>query len=298
MKGNSCFPRLILAAALLLSLAACAAQDTPAETDTAPLQEEPPASALQTLRADLDGDGTEDMVEYQVLEFNGSASAALALAINGGSVADALAEQGFRLTNPHAQCRVVDLDVADSAQELAFLEDGASADYATSFVRWDGAEAAYLGEVPGLLDDVGYFPVTIPGDGRIQASITCGILQTWFFAAEYRVEDGRLQLIEQPFYSESRYKTLDKEVLLGLRGYAQPEIGSDWSILEAGTALSLWGAGGSWGEEDGVLGAWVLASDADGTEYYLKIRDAVEVETAAGGWLDGAAALSGLASYG
>ena len=61
MKGNSCFPRLILAAALLLSLAACAAQDTPAETDTAPLQEEPPASALQTLRADLDGDGTEEM---------------------------------------------------------------------------------------------------------------------------------------------------------------------------------------------------------------------------------------------
>lgn len=72
MKGNSCFSRLILAAALLLSLTACAAQDTPAETDTAPLQEEPPASALQTLRADLDGDGTEDMVEYQVLESNGS----------------------------------------------------------------------------------------------------------------------------------------------------------------------------------------------------------------------------------
>ena len=102
MKGNSCFPRLILAAALLLSLTACAAQDTPAETDTAPLQEEPPASALQTLRADLDGDGTEDMVEYQVLESNGSVSATLALAINGVSVADSLVEQGFRLTNPHA----------------------------------------------------------------------------------------------------------------------------------------------------------------------------------------------------
>lgn len=68
-------------------------------------------------------------------------------------------------------------------------------------------------------------------------------------------------------------------------------------LLTAALLLSLT-AGGSWGEEDGVLGAWVLASDADGTEYYLKIRDAVEVETAAGGWLDGAAALSGLASYG
>ena len=163
MKGNSCFPRLILAAALLLSLTACAAQDTPAETDTAPLQEEPPASALQTLRADLDGDGTEDMVEYQVLESNGSVSATLALAINGVSVADSLVEQGFRLTNPHAQCRVVDLDVADSAQELAFLEDGASADYATSFVRWDGAEAAYLGGGAGSLGRCGLLPGDHPG---------------------------------------------------------------------------------------------------------------------------------------
>lgn len=298
MKRRSRFPLLLLTAALLLALTACAAQEATAEAGTTPPQAEPPAAASQTLSADLDGDGAEDAVEYQVLEFNGSASAALALEINGVSVADALAEQGFRLINPHAQCRVVDLDEADSTQELAFLEDGASADYATSFVRWDGSEAVYLGEVPGLLDDLGYFPVTIPGDGRIQASVFCGILQTWFFPAEYRVEDGRLQLTEQPFYTEPRYKTLDKEVLLGLRGYAQPEIGSDWSILEAGTALSLWGAGGSWGEEDGVLGAWVLASDADGTEYYLKVRDAVEVETAAGGWLDGTEAISGLASYG
>lgn len=298
MKSSARFSSLFLAAALLLALTACAAQETPVETDTAPLQEAPPAAALQTLHADLDGDGTEDVVEYQVLESNGSVSATLALGINGVSMADSLAEQGFRLVNHHAQCRVVDLDEADYTQELAFLEDGASADYATSFVRWDGSEAVYLGKVPGLIDDVGYFPVTIPGDGRIQSSIICGILQTWFFPAEYGLEDGRLQLTEQPFYTEPRYKTLDKEVLQGLRGYAQPDAASDWSILEADTALSLWGAGGSWGEEDGVLGAWVLASDADGTEYYLKIRDAVEVETAAGGWLDGTAALSGLASYG
>ena len=39
--------------------------------------------------------------------------------------------------------------------------------------------------------------------------------------------------------------------------------------LTAALLLALT-AGGSWGEEDGVLGAWVLAEDADGTDTISK----------------------------
>ena len=40
-------------------------------------------------------------------------------------------------------------------------------------------------------------------------------------------------------------------------------------LLTSALLLALT-AGGSWGEKDGVLGAWVLAEDADGTDTISK----------------------------
>lgn len=140
-------PALLLCAGLLLS--ACGAAEAP--------------GSAQSLSADLDGDGQEETVEYSVFSPEGAPGSRCSLSIDGVSVDESLAEQGFNAVNVHAECAAVDLDSADGYVELAVLEDGQSADYYTNFIRFDGEGAVYLGRVPGLIGDTGYFPVTVNG---------------------------------------------------------------------------------------------------------------------------------------
>lgn len=171
-------PALLLCAGLLLS--ACGAAEAP--------------GSAQSLSADLDGDGQAETVEYSVLSPEGAPGSRCSLSIDGVSVDESLAEQGFNAVNVHAECAAVDLDSADGYVELAVLEDGQSADYYTNFIRFDGEEAVYLGRVPGLIGDTGYFPVTVNGDGSVSASILSGVLQNWAFAADYVLTDSGLKL--------------------------------------------------------------------------------------------------------
>ena len=200
-------PALLLCAGLLLS--ACGAAEAP--------------GSAQSLSADLDGDGQAETVEYSVLSPEGAPGSRCSLSIDGVSVDESLAEQGFNAVNVHAECAAVDLDSADGYVELAVLEDGQSADYYTNFIRFDGEGAVYLGRVPGLIGDTGYFPVTVNGDGSVSASILSGVLQNWAFAADYVLTDNGLELVEQDFYTDERYKTEDKEALMDLSAYDTPD---------------------------------------------------------------------------
>ena len=95
-------PALLLCAGLLLS--ACGAAEAP--------------GSAQSLSADLDGDGQEETVEYSVLSPEGAPGSRCSLSIDGVSVDDSLAEQGFNAVNVHAECAAVDLDSADGYVEL------------------------------------------------------------------------------------------------------------------------------------------------------------------------------------
>ena len=218
-------PALLLCAGLLLS--ACGEAEAP--------------GSAQSLSADLDGDGQEETVEYSVLSPEGAPGSRCSLSIDGVSVDESLAEQGFNAVNVHAECAVVDLDAADSYVELAVLEDGQSADYYTNFIRFDGEGAVYLGRVPGLIGDTGYFPVTVNGDGSVTASILSGVLQNWAFAADYVLTGSGLELVEQDFYTDERYKTEDKEALMDLSAYDAPDDGAERQVIKAGSAFSLCG---------------------------------------------------------
>ena len=128
----------LLCAALLLS--ACGEAAEPSEE----------LLSTQSLSADLDGDGQEETVEYSVISRDGALGSHCRLSIDGVSVDESLAEQGFNAVNVHAECAAVDINASDGYIELAVLEDGQSADYYTNFIRFDGEGAVYLGRVPGL----------------------------------------------------------------------------------------------------------------------------------------------------
>lgn len=252
----------------------------------------------QSLSADLDGDGQEETIEYSVVTREGALGSECSLSIDGAALDESLAGQGFKAVNVHSECAAVDLDSGDAYVELAVLEDGQSADYYTSFIRFDGESAVYLGRVPGLIGDSAYFPVTVRGDGSVRASVLCGVLQSWAFPADYVLEDGRLQLVEQDFYTDARYKTRDKTAAVDIRAYDAPEEGGEWHVVPAGTTLSLYGAGGSWGGHEGVHGSWALAEDVSGAQHYLKVRELSQVEGANGLWLNAQDAISGLDLHG
>lgn len=276
----------LLCAALLLS--ACGEAAEPSEE----------LLSTQSLSADLDGDGQEETVEYSVISRDGALGSHCRLSIDGVSVDESLAEQGFNAVNVHAECAAVDINASDGYIELAVLEDGQSADYCTNFIRFDGEGAVYLGRVPGLIGDTGYFPVTVNGDGSVTASILSGVLQNWAFAADYVLTDSGLELVEQDFYTDERYKTADKETLIDIFAYDTPDGGAERQVIKAGTALSLYGEGGSWDADEGEHGAWALAEDASGAQYYLKVRELSEIEDAAGAWVEATDAISGLSLHG
>lgn len=253
--------------------------------------------STHSLSADLDGDGQEETVEYSVILREGAPGSRCRLSIDGISVDKSLAEQGFNAVNVHAECAAVDLDTTDGYIELAVPEDGQSADYYTNFIRFDGEAAVYLGRVPGLIGDTGYFPVTVNGDGSVSASILSGVLQNWAFSADYVLTDSGLELVEQEFYTDERYKTADKETLMDLSAYDAPDNGAERHVIEAGTALSIYGEGGSWDAGEGAHGAWVLAEDASGSQHYLKVRELFEIEDASGAWVEASSAINGLSLY-
>ena len=49
---------------------------------------------------------------------------------------------------------VTDMDEYDNSLEIAVLDDGPSADYASYFYRYDGSALAFIGEVDCSIDSV------------------------------------------------------------------------------------------------------------------------------------------------
>ena len=139
--------------------------------------------------------------------------------------------------------------------------------------------------------------MTVNGDGSVTASILSGVLQNWAFAADYVLTDNGLELVEQDFYTDERYKTEDKEALIDLSAYDAPDDGAERQVIKAGSAFSLYGEGGSWDAGEGAHGAWALAERTRDL-VYLKVRELSEIEDATGAWVEASDAISGLSLHG
>ena len=85
---------------------------------------------------------------------------------------------------------------------------------------------------------------------------------------------------------------------MDLSAYDAPDDGAERQVIKAGSAFSLYGEGGSWGAGEGAHGAWALAEDTSGAQYYLKVRELSEIEDATGAWVEATDAISGLSLHG
>lgn len=97
---------------------------------------------------DLNGDGSEEEIRYDVKESSDYSGYSCVLTING--TAYELCEYAAMVTPETKSFYVTDMDEYDDSLEIAVLDDGPSTDYATYFYRYDGSALAFIGEVDGF----------------------------------------------------------------------------------------------------------------------------------------------------
>lgn len=112
------------------------------EAETAYEQEHPYPKEYKTgqnIMVDLNGDGSEEEIRYDVKESSDYSGYSCVLTVNG--TAYELCEYAAMVTPETESFYVTDMDEYDNSLEIAVLDDGPSADYATYFtgmteVRW------------------------------------------------------------------------------------------------------------------------------------------------------------------
>ena len=102
----------------------------------------------QNIMVDLNGDGSEEEIRYDVKESSDYSGYSCVLTVNG--TAYELCEYAAMVTPETESFYVTDMDEYDNSLEIAVLDDGPSADYATYFYRYDGSALAFIGEVDGF----------------------------------------------------------------------------------------------------------------------------------------------------
>ena len=128
--------------------------------------------------SDLNGDSVLDTIDYKITknyyEFT--------LKVNGAEYNG----QG-------------DIDTNDKFLEIAIKESGPSDDFATYFFYYENDTIVKMGKLPGTYD------IIIDGSGIINTRKRGKILHTWFFPAEYRLNDiHHLEFIDQELYIMNR----------------------------------------------------------------------------------------------
>lgn len=102
----------------------------------------------QKVMEDIDGDGREEEIRYDVKESGDYAGYSCILTVNGASYE--LCEYAAMVT-PETDCfYVTDINAYDDSLEIAVLDDGPSGDYVTYFYRYDGNTLEFAGEVTGF----------------------------------------------------------------------------------------------------------------------------------------------------
>ncbi len=198
--------------------------------------------------ADLNGDGREDRIIYQVF---GEYENVFLLKVNNVEVKS----YGSSLDR---KLYIVDIDKSDGFKEIAIQEFGPSSDEQTYFYSYTGSELKFMGKVGELCAKGGH----IPGNGRVISSIRPLVLQTWFVKKEYKLDENHLlEGIEREFYPV-RYEAEPLKLKTSLKLYDKPKSKKVAAELKAGDTLKLLGC-------DGI--EWCLAETAAGIKGWFAV---------------------------
>lgn len=162
--------------------------------------------------ADLDGDGTKEII---VLKNYDDAMLGYDTSEYDLFVQDLEINVTGEMINPIFN--IVDILKEDGFLEIAVSEEGPSADYKTTFFRYDGKNLKILAIIEGYY---GVFPdseqrgdVIIDGTGTVKTQSRGKILQTWYYDDVYELRVGdEFVHIEKDLYPMETKVTLLREL--------------------------------------------------------------------------------------
>ena len=249
-------------------------QDSPCLTDADFTEQKIVAIPVgETCTVDLDGDGkmetviyepqSSDGVSYEILFFIESEA--------DNEYVDSLGDWSFEnLITPSLDYYfIVDLDSTDPYREIALLDEGMSGDPEFHFLRYQEGEHIYLGSV---FTDSSYDELMINGDGKIVGSGRLSILQTWNAPFTWVLEEGKIKLLEEDFYSP--YVSVDSEQIVTqvekITVYSEADLESEATELEPSDAVV------NFGTTDNKN--WVQFYRTDGVEGWIYLEEGCFIE--------------------
>ena len=181
-------------------------------------------------RADLDGDGTEEEIIAEKVNYN------VDVTIDGTVYSEV-----FIYTNTYMSdyyC-FVDLDRSDSILHVALQDYGPSSDEMMVFYAYNGSDFEDIGMMTGVFDKgYGFKDAVCNGEGVINSYIRFRIFQTWFGNADYVLEDGRLILDTHNIHEAlDRFKS-KHTLIVDLTAYKDADVSSETVTLPEGTVFT------------------------------------------------------------
>lgn len=227
---------------------------------------------------DLDGDGQEDTIYYNVTQEAVSndlyeAPVPESLSINGTDYLSSdsenpLSDYGVWLENPGGTGKyyLVDLDTSDPWREIALVDAGSSDWRTTHYFRYDGSSLTYLGYMTGFPDDQS---TVYHGDGSVTAESRLDLLQTWYGPRTFRLTDNNIRMVDGEFFTPIQPEDRKVSLLRELTAYTEPDQSSAQVTLSPSTALSFLSTDGT---------HWLQIQCADGSTGWVYFSSFSTVE--------------------
>ncbi len=244
---------------LCLGLFGCG-QEEESEPETSQIEEETTAFTMVALPVheevlfDLDGDGSEDVLLYSLLDDEG-------MSFNLSANEVGIDQDGCYMADT---AYIIDLDTTDPYKEVAVSEYGPSDDLMVHILRFDGSSWTVLGYIPGFVavaeDGTPGETSVINGDGTVDTMRRGEVVSTWFFTARYQLEGESLVWQEAEAYDMEIPVTL----LVDLPLTATPEGGEEVITLPMGTETVI-------KQTDNF--SWISFPLEDGTIGYARLGD-------------------------
>ncbi len=150
----------------------------------------------ETVRVDLDGDGTEDELTLN-MEENSDYVYVPQLNINGANYSDIFDENQCYFAYPYEQYVLVDIDESDEFIEIAVQDYGMSDDPMTVFLRYNGSQVIYLGAINDRISDL---HIVNDGKGTLSARERMAVFETMNMKTTYTLENDELVLEMKDLY--------------------------------------------------------------------------------------------------
>lgn len=235
----------LLSMTLLFFCAGCSALPSSASLSSASSEESPnyirKVPIGEEMKADLDGDGSEDTVLYDVIPSQQDAegvwtnSLPCELTVNGTNFLDLKQENpmapfDYWMEYPETEFYyLVDLDTSDSYLELAITDWGSNDYRSTLLFRYEDGTLTSLGYVSGTPDQQ---ETVYHGDGTVSAAAHLNVMQTWMGIRTYALTGGQMAPLEGEFFTPIPHADHPVTLVAPLTVFEEPDLNSDTLVLQ------------------------------------------------------------------